>query len=146
MTQVFIVGFGKFGKKALTQVVRRWEKARVCIIDSRPEALTALGPGSLPGIRILADGPQFLSDYQEWIKDEDWVIPALPVHLAWKWLDLNLETRRRPKAVLPPRSLGFGLPYSRTDRKGLYLSYADFICPENCPAPIRSCFITKKKK
>jgi hypothetical protein len=146
LTQVFIVGFGKFGKKALTQWVRRREQAQVWIIDSRPEALTALGTGPLPGIRILADGPQFLSDYQQWIKDEDWVIPALPVHLAWKWLDLNIETRRRYRTVLPPRSLGFGLPFSRTDRKGLYLSYADFLCPDNCPAPIRSCFITKEKR
>ncbi|MGA3086717.1 MAG: hypothetical protein ABSE95_18330 [Thermodesulfobacteriota bacterium] len=146
MIQVFIVGFGKFGKMALAQWVRLWGKARIWVIDSRPEVLTALGPGPYPGIRVLADGPQFLTDYQEWIKDEDWVIPALPVHLAWKWLDLNLETRTRPKAILPPQSLGFSLPYCRTDRKGLYLSYADFICPENCPALIRHCFKTKEKR
>ena len=146
MTQVFIVGFGKFGKKALTQAVRLWGKARIWIIDSRPEVFTAPGPGPWPGIWTLADGPQFLSDYQDWIGDEDWVIPALPVHLAWKWLNLNLETRPSLKAVLPPQSLGFGLAYSRTDIKGLYLSYADFTCPENCPAPIRHCFKTKEKR
>ena len=94
MTQVFIVGFGKFGKKALDRVTSLWGKARVWIIDQSPEALGS--KKNLPGIRVLADGPQFLTKYQDWIKDEDWVIPALPVHLAWKWLDLNLKTPNGP--------------------------------------------------
>ncbi|OGP50614.1 MAG: hypothetical protein A2Y79_06915 [Deltaproteobacteria bacterium RBG_13_43_22] len=143
--QVFIVGFGKFGKLALDQVVQRWGKARIWMIDSRSEVF--INQETLPeGIRVLADGPQFLSEYQTWIRDEDWVIPTLPIHLAWSWLNLNLKTPQRPKSVWPPPDLGVDLPFRQIHRKGLFLSYADFVCPENCPAPIRFCFKTKAER
>jgi hypothetical protein len=144
LPQVFIVGFGKFGKKALAQVIHLQGKARVWIIDSSPEALSQAE--RFPGIRVLADGPKFLTQYQEWIGNEDWIIPALPLHLAWKWLDLNLKTQPVHKAVSPPNSLGLGLPYSQFVGKGLFLSYATFLCPENCPAPIHKCFKTKESR
>ncbi len=144
MTQVFIVGFGKFGNLALAQWRRRGEKARIWIIDHRPEALS--GKENLPGIRVLSDGPQFLTRYQESIKDNDWIIPALPIHLAWKWLTLNLRKRPGYKTVVPPGSFGLHLPYCQQSGEGLFLSYADFICPENCPAPLTHCFKTKKKR
>jgi hypothetical protein len=142
--QVFIVGFGKFGKKALPQVRRLWGKARIWIIDQSPEAFGS--EGATPGIRVLADGPQFLTRYQEWIGDEDWIIPSLPIHLAWKWLDLNLKTPLKHKAVIPPAQLGSELPYSQFLGKGLFVSYATFVCPEHCPSPPRICFKTKEKR
>lgn len=125
-------------------MISLWGKSRVWIIDHSPEALDQKEP--LPGIRVLADGPKFLTKYQDWIKDEDWVIPALPIHLAWKWLDLNLKTTHRPDAVSPPREFGSGLPYSEFLGKGLFVSYASFVCPENCPSPVRHCFKTKEKR
>jgi hypothetical protein len=144
LSQVFIIGFGKFGKKALERVTSLWGEARIWIIDHSPEALAQ--KKVLPGIRVLADGPQFLTKYQDWIKDEDWVVPALPVHLAWKWLDLNLKIPNRPEAVSPPQEFGYGLPYCEFFGQGLYLSYASFVCPENCPAPRHHCFKTKEKR
>ncbi len=141
---MFIVGFGKFGEKALDRVTSLWGKDRIWIIDHSPEVLGQ--KKTLPGIRVLADGPQFLTKYQDWIKDEDWVIPALPVHLAWKWLDINLKTPKGHETVSPPKEFGYGLPYCEFFEQGLFLSYASFVCPENCPAPIHHCFKTKEKR
>jgi hypothetical protein len=146
LNQVFIVGFGKFGRLALTQGTRQWGKARVWIIDSRPEALLIQESGPPAGIRVLADGPQFLTLFQKWIGDEDWIVPALPIHLAWKWLELNLKTPKGCLPVLPPESIGSGLPFHQTGNQGLYLSYADSLCPEKCPAPAHHCYKTKKKR
>jgi hypothetical protein len=146
LNQAFIIGFGKFGKLALKQRVRLGDKTRVWIIDSRPEPLNQLEPGLFSVIKVLADGPQFLTQFQDWIGDEDWIIPALPIHLAWKWLELNLKTSKSPKALVPPKRLGSGLPFHQVNNKGLLLSYADFECPEDCPAPLAHCFKTHKKK
>lgn len=121
-----------------------WRKPRVWIIDHSPQALDQ--KESFPGIRVLADGPQFLTKYQDWIKDEDWIIPALPIHLAWKWLDLNLSATLRTEVVSPPRELGSGLSYCEFLGKGLFVSYASFVCPENCPSPVGRCFKTKEKR
>lgn len=125
-------------------MVSLWGRSRIWIIDHSPEALDQ--KKSLPGIRVLADGPQFLTKYQDWIKDGDWIIPSLPMHLAWKWLDLNLKTAYRPEAVSPPLEFGTGLPYSEFLGEGLFVSYASFVCPENCPSPVHRCFKTKEKR
>jgi len=143
LSQIFIIGFGKVGKTALPQVIRLWGKSRVWIIDHNPEALNQ--KETLSGIRVLADGPQFLTQYQEWIGNQDWIIPALPIHLAWKWLEFNMR-HQRPKSVSPGSSLGSGLPYSQALGDGLLLSYADFICPDHCPAPLDHCFKTKERR
>ena len=143
---MFIVGFGKFGRLALTQGARRWRKARVWIIDSRPEALILQESGFPAAIRVLADGPQFLTRFQKWIRDDDWIIPTLPTHLAWEWLGLNLKTRKGRRPLLPPENFGSGLPFHQAGNQGLYLSYADFLCPEKCPAPAHHCYKTKKKR
>lgn len=144
MTQVFIIGFGRFGKKALPQVMRLWGKARIWIVDNSPQALDAAT--FIPGIRVLADGPRFLTQVQEWIGDNDWIIPAVPIHLAWKWLDLNLNLPTIHKPCSPPLRLGQGLPYSQPFEKGLFVSYADFVCPDNCPSPPNRCLKTKEKR
>lgn len=143
---MFIVGFGKFGRLALVQGARRWGKTRVWIVDSRPEALIRQESGFPAGIGVLADGPQFLTRFQKWIRDDDWIIPALPVHLAWKWLELNLKTRKDRLPLLPPEDFGSGLPFRQAGNECLYLSYADFLCPEKCPAPAHHCYKTKKKR
>ncbi len=129
---------------ALPKVKRLWGKAWIWIIDQSPEAFAS--QGSIPGIRVLADGPRFLTKYQEWIGDDDWIIPSLPIHLAWKWLDLNLKTPHNHKTIIPPSNFGSDLPYSQFLGKGLLVSYADFVCPEHCPSPPGFCFKTKEKR
>ncbi len=146
MSQVFIIGFGKFGKLALAKGIHLWKKARIWIVDSKPEPFIQLEPVPFSGIRVLADGPQFLTRFQDWIGDEDWIIPALPIHLAWKWLALNIKPSKDLRALVPPQSLGLGLPFHQVSDQGLYLSYADFMCPDNCPAPKHHCFKTHKKR
>jgi hypothetical protein len=146
MNKVFIVGFGKFGRMALTQGKHLWGKSKVWIIDSQPGALKGPDVAPISGIRVLADGPKFLTLFQNWIDDEDLIIPALPIHLAWSWLMLNRTHSKEQKPILPPEDLGAGLPFRCLQDNGLYLSYADFLCPEKCPAPEHYCYRTKKKR
>jgi hypothetical protein len=138
-----MVGFGKVGKALLPRVIRQWDQSRIWIIDHNPESLNS--QEALAGIRVLGDGPQFLTQNRQWIRDDDWIIPALPVHLAWKWLALNLKSHK-PKAAAPPLNWGSLLPYSQTLEDGLLLSFADFVCPDHCPAPLHHCFKTKQKR
>lgn len=144
MNRVFIIGFGKVGRDILPQIKRRWKKEQVWVIDHHPEAFTR--QGERYGLSVLADGPQFLTRYQECIKDEDWIIPALPSHLAWQWLCLNLKPGFKPRSIRPGLRLGEGLPFRMAAAGGLLVSYADFVCPDHCPAPIRHCYKTGLKR
>jgi hypothetical protein len=144
LNRIFIVGFGKVGRDILPKVHRLWPKSQVWIIDRNPEALKR--NRTIHGPAVLADGPQFLTRYQEWIRDEDWIIPALPIHLASQWLALNLKKSFKPRFISPDPRLGAGLPYCMVLGTGLLASYADFVCPDQCPAPLRYCFKTREKR
>jgi hypothetical protein len=146
MRRVFIVGGGKFGNKALEQIRLRWKTAQIWLVDSRPELLGENKNRRTSLIRVIGDGPRFLSDYKSEMRDDDWIIPAVPCHLAFEWLRLNLKTKAAIQSLTPPGTLGRGLPFRKRIGKNLYLSDADFVCPDNCPAPVRYCFKTKKRR
>ena len=52
----------------------------------------------------------------------------------------------RPSNRITAKKFWWGLPFHQVSTKGLFLSYADFLCPENCPAPLDRCFKTKEKR
>lgn len=144
MSRVLVVGFGKFGQPALPKIRRRWPKAGIWIIDRDPGNLTS-GP-EIAGVRVLQDGAAFLWEHRKRLDPGDWIIPAVPFHLAGDWLRRALVRYRPIRKIQPPRWLGAGLPFSLVQQKDLYLSLADFKCPENCPAPKGTCFRTGEKR
>jgi hypothetical protein len=144
LSRIFIVGYGKVGREILPRVKRNWRRDRIWIIDHDPAALTR--ESTLHGLVVLADGPQFLNRYQKWIRDEDWIIPALPIHLAWHWLTLNLRASYKLRSIRPEYLLGMQFPYKNVSGSTLLVSYADFVCPDGCPAPIGRCFKTRLKR
>jgi hypothetical protein len=144
LSRVFIVGFGKVGRAILPLIKRRWNKDRVWVVEHDP---TAFFRSERPyGLPVLTDGPQFLARYQDEIADEDWIIPALPSHLAWQWLRLNLKRDGTPRSLRPSLQLGEGLPFQMISGSGLLVSFADFVCPDHCPAPLRFCYKTRRKR
>jgi hypothetical protein len=144
LSRIFIIGFGKVGREILPWVKEHWSKDKVWIIDHDPSALTR--EKSLHGLAVLADGLQFLTRYQDWIRNEDWIIPALPIHLAWHWLTLNLKASLKVQSIRPETRLGAQLPYKSYMGHGLLVSYADFVCPDRCPAPIGRCYKTRRTR
>jgi len=103
------------------------------VVDRRPQALAGLG-----GARSLAvdSAPDWLAGLE---LGPEWIIPALPRHLAWEWLRDRLGRRARPAAV--PLGLTRELPNGRPSGDGGWTaSWADFLCPAECsehgPCPV----------
>jgi hypothetical protein len=141
MSQVFIVGFGKFGQLALPKISKKWPEARIWIIDPAPENLVQCR--KTPAIRVLDKGEDFLWNHREQLENSDWIIPAVPFHFAGAWVRRLLTRSLRVRKIAPPQLLGKDLPFTLYLKKDLYVSLADFTCPENCPSPQGFCFQTR---
>jgi hypothetical protein len=144
MSQIFIVGFGKFGQLALPKIRKKWPEARIWIIDPAPENL--IQGQKIPAIRVLDKGEDFIWSVRDHLEDTDWIIPAVPFHLAGDWLRRLLARNLRVRPIKPPKELGRGLPLALYLKKDCYLSLADFVCPENCPSPQGVCYQTRKSR
>ncbi|MBI5582491.1 MAG: hypothetical protein HY892_01575 [Deltaproteobacteria bacterium] len=144
MNQIFVVGFGKFGQLAIPKIQKRWPRARIWIIDRDP--LNLARGREFPGIKVLEDGEKFLWEFQDRLQPGDWIIPAVPLHLAGDWLRRVLGREYSVRKIKPPPALGAGLPFSLYLKNDLFVSLADFECPENCPSPRGFCFRTREKR
>ena len=88
MEKIWIIGVGQFGYIAFQRLSEAGKKRRFILVDSVKENLfRCKGPNS--ALRI-SDGVEFLEKHLKRGHEPDWVVPALPVHLAAEWLLLRL--------------------------------------------------------
>lgn len=144
MERIWIIGGGRFGGLAAERLSQRRRPPELVIVDPEGERLSELEGAN----RILhvADGLEFLARELGEAASPDWVVPALPRHMAAEWLGLRLGSewlRRRPI----PEDLGAALPNPFSGETGdLYVSFADFLCPDDCPEPAAHCTVTGKPR
>lgn len=139
---VFIIGAGHFGARAGRILCQRCN-ARIFVVDPDTKGLSALA--DLRVERIQGDGIQFLLDKFDCLKDANTIVPALPHHLAYEWLRrfLRQEIKIQQTAVPETRP---PLPHALSASEGSTLvSYADFLCPDDCPEPLY-CTVTGEKR
>jgi hypothetical protein len=135
MPRYLILGSGKFGRLAVHRLARQDETASFLLVDRDPEALVAGGGGS--GCRLVqAEAIAFL--VQELQNDGrwDWIIPMVPVHVAYHWLLTGPLADSGWQPVAVPEALAHQIPGTRRGPAGeLYLSRAQHICPDDCAEP-----------
>ncbi|MCF6249395.1 MAG: potassium transporter [Desulfobacula sp.] len=140
MQNIWLIGAGKFGRLAAKRLEHKF---KILMIDSNEDRLSK--KDSLSITYVLQDGIQFLEQNLLPNADVAWIIPCLPVHLAWEWC------RRKLGAILIPHALPAELetllpnplPGKNTD---IYVSHADFLCPDNCNEPDIYCTRTKQPR
>jgi hypothetical protein len=144
-SSVWIIGAGKFGAMASERLVKKHPEARVTVVDHRAEALKPFE--ALPVEAVCHDGPSYLATHLDGHDDPDWVVPAIPVHLAFEWVRIKISMPR-PFQVLPvPTDIeGMVLNPVRGREGQLFVSYADFVCPDNCSEPFDRCTFTGKPR
>jgi len=109
---------------------------RLVVVDRDEAALNGLEAPNLRTVR--ADGVEYLVEHLHPDRAPAWIVPCLPVHLAFEWLKRRLG--RLGRIVPVPDAFGQDLPNPMAaDQGGLYLSYADFFCPDDCPEPADVC-------
>ena len=139
----WIIGAGKFGSRAVYCLHKKDPDARIILVDSDPDTLHEW-KGRVD--TVLADAIIFLVRHLN-KKDDmavpDWIVPAIPIHIAYEWIRLTLNRRLDITPIPVPEKLAFQLPHPVWGKEGeLYVSHATSICPENCAEPPDLCIST----
>ena len=140
---VFIIGAGRFGGRA-ARLLGQGPDIPIFVIDTDEKRLAELG--SLSVTRIPDDGIQFLAKNSNLINPTSTVVPAVPLHLAFEWLRRYLGHGYQVKKIDVPKDIKPFLPHSWPGSEGsLLVSYADFVCPDDCPEP-DCCSVTGQRR
>ncbi len=141
METVWIIGAGRFGKMA---VKRLQKKFHLLIIDTDEKKLNAINK---PGLSLKhGDGVKYLDDNLLPGTEVSWIIPSLPIHLAWEWAKKRVGQTLLLPQVLPDKIDSLLPNPIRGDKSHIYVSHADFICPDNCIEPDVFCTYTKQPR
>jgi hypothetical protein len=142
MMSYLIIGCGFFGGRAAKQLLKNKSHPKIIAVDKSPEAVEKLS--HLPIETIVDDGLSYLNQFLSEDQTAHYIIPSVPFHLAFEFILLRLKPFGARRAKVPSLS---GLPNPETGKTGdLYTSFADFLCPEDCPEPSRYCTVTRKKR
>ena len=141
----WIIGAGKFGARAAEELCRKKPEARFIVVDKDQEALKRLN--HLPVKKVCQEGASYLHAHLDTDLAADWIVPAVPIHLAFEWVRLKMLDRARIEVVPVPSEVASMLPNPVRGPKGqLYVSYADFLCPDHCMEPLDRCTVTGKPR
>ena len=145
MKTFWIIGAGRFGEKAVQAIDSRWPRASMVVVDRDPGASRRLA-----GRKICfecCDGIDFLREALGRRSGPDLILPVIPVHVAYEWVLGKLPPHDRRTPIPVPEPLAAMLPHPIGGKEGqLYASYADFICPDDCPEPGDLCTHTGRPR
>ena len=147
MQRTHIIGCGKFGYRALEFYAQKRDSQVLVLVDLDNENLIAGQKLLSSGNASFTTSRQDAVDYLTTLLDDknalqnDWIIPTVPLHLAFAVLRRVSKRGQLPWTTLPLLpNLFVG------ERDEIYSSLADFLCPSDCPQPRTHCFHTGKKR
>jgi hypothetical protein len=138
MKDIRIIGAGRFGKKAVLAMKKRYPESAITVVDHCPKACETITEPDLT--TVCMDGVSYLNQYLTDIDPLCWVVPVVPVHLAFEWIRLRLLPDFSVVPVDIPETVRRLLPNVFTGKPGeIFVSNASFVCPENCSEPQDIC-------
>ncbi|MCG6909577.1 MAG: hypothetical protein LJE94_05570 [Deltaproteobacteria bacterium] len=136
-----ILGAGRFGRRAFVRLQTVFPPANLTLVDSEPAAVQGIQAAG--GRAVTMDAIRFLVASHARMAPDDWIVPAVPIHVAYEWLHHQPDLDMAVEALTVPRELDDMLPNSFRGPEGqLYVSNADFLCPDDCPEPEGLCTVT----
>ena len=137
-----IVGCGHFGERAVLELLQKNPHARITVVDRKE---TSLGKVSrLPVDARVSDGTSFVGQLLSGDRTADYIIPAVPFHLVFESILSQLKPLGARRIPVP--SL-LELPHPTKGKRGdLYTSFADYLCPDDCPEPAHACAVTAVRR
>ena len=140
-----ILGAGRFGHLAVRRLRQRWPAAAVTVVER------AIRAGPVPdgaGVAVVtADAIEYLARFEDPAAAWDWIVPAIPIHLAGAWIRKRLSNSGRIEMRPVPEAVAAQVPNPMRGAQGqLYASNADFICPDDCPEPATICTMTGRPR
>ena len=145
MNTFWIIGGGKFGRRAAESLGKKHSLNNLAIVEKDKSVCRQLG--RLGFEAVCTDGIRYLVRNLTGSHDPDWIVPAIPLHVAFEWIRLKLSKTRSLQKIAIPNALVTALPHPIKAGTGhLFISIADFKCPENCPEPADICTYTGKPR
>lgn len=143
--KILILGAGKFGLKAAKTARRRWPGSDITLVDQAIQ--TCREVEKQPFKVVCEPGITYLAHKMQEPHRPDWVVPCIPVHVVYEWVKQYLAPRYHVETLTVPGQVARMLPNTMNGTDGaLYMSNADFICPDNCPEPDDICTYTGKPR
>jgi hypothetical protein len=137
-----IIGCGRFGSRATNKLFQKDPRSKITVVDESKKALQKIS--RLPVETAVCDGIIYLSQFLSEGQKADFIIPAVPLHLAFEFVLFQLKPVGVKRRKVPTLS---GLPNPMMGKTGdLYTSLANFLCSEDCPEPARYCTATGKRR
>jgi hypothetical protein len=137
MKIIWIIGAGKFGLRAAKWLLKQDGQYSVTLVD---QDKVSLEQARALGCRVEAgDGIEFLKTRLTRENGPDWIVPAVPVHLAWEWCRLRVDGDSLAPYPLPERIEAHLPNCMHGAGHDIYVSHADFLCPPNCNEPDDRC-------
>ncbi len=148
MARYLILGAGKFGRLALTRLAAQDPAGDFVVVDRDGVALAAAqSPNSHRLERVEADAIAFLADHLGPAPPWDWLIPMVPVHVAFGWLRASLLAGPEWEVLPVPYWVAAELPLAGRGRQGeIFLSRAAHLCPDDCPEPEGICPVSGESR
>jgi hypothetical protein len=136
-----IIGCGHFGSRAAEQLLKKNLRSKIVVVDREKNTLKKIS--SLSVGTVVSDGLLYLDHSLSEDQTFNYIIPAIPSHLAFEFILSRLRRFGERRGKVPPLS---GLPSPVKGKKGdLYTSLADFLCPGDCPGPSPNCTVTRRR-
>ena len=140
---IFIIGAGHFGNRA-ARILSQESNAPLFVVDVDENILSQVK--GLPAKTIVYDGILFLVENYPVLNPLNTIVPAVPVHLAFEWLKCHLDRKFVIKKISVPGEIKPLLPHTWLgSEESLLVSYADFVCPDDCPEP-EFCTVTGERR
>jgi hypothetical protein len=140
--RIWIIGAGRFGRLAVKRIRDRFGEIHITIVDQDP------GVMDLTGVTpICEEGVGWLHRMLDEHAPVDIIAPVIPIHLAAAWLKQKLAPFGEVQAVPVEDAWLEKLPNPMRGETGqVFVSNADFLCPDNCPEPKDRCTHTGKPR
>lgn len=137
-----IVGCGHFGGRAVEKIFKKLPHCEITVVDKKKRPLQKIS--RLPVKTVLGDGLLILNQSLAKRLLPDYIIPAVPFHLAFEFILSQLTPWEGKRRSVPPLT---GVPNPMRGKRGeLFTSIAHFLCPEDCPEPAQYCTVTKERR
>jgi hypothetical protein len=145
MKQIWVIGGGRFGQKAGLALKKKFPDQDIVCVEKDQRNCIKLS--HIFDQVFCMDGIRFLKNHLKISNTPEWIIPAIPVHIAFNWIRRNLSFEFNVVPVDLPDNFLDHLPHPiKGAHHDVYASIADFVCPDNCPEPDNFCTMTKKKR
>lgn len=144
MEKIWIIGIGRFGLIAVDRLSKKYKNAHFVLADSENKKFELIQYSNCS--LEQTDGVKFLFEHLKQDDAPDWIIPALPVHLAAEWCLCSIGSDYIGRIDIP-HEIDPGFPNPMRGTGGdIYVTHASFLCPDNCSEPEDICTVTKQKR